>query len=111
HHQKKHAYYFTYFILYAITSNALHCHIWRNQCHFERRRFKKIKVPVLVISGGQDSMFSQEMGEALAAVFPHGEHLRLPEAGHLMIAEYPEIVNSAIADFVEKIAVSQQAVP
>ena len=67
--------------------------------YFERRRFKRIKVPVLVMSGGQDSMFSEEMGEALAAVFSKGEHLHLPDAGHLMIAEYPEIVNEAIAAF------------
>ena len=71
--------------------------------YFERRRFKKIKVPVLVISGGQDSMFSREMGEALAAVFPKGEHLHLPDAGHLMIAEYPEVVNSAIASFIARL--------
>lgn len=74
--------------------------------YFERRRFKKIRVPVLVISGGQDPMFSREMGEALAAVFPKGEHLHLPEAGHLMIAEYPEVVNEAIARFINKLSVS-----
>ncbi len=63
---------------------------------FSRRRRQRLDIPVLVISGGQDSMFSKAMGEALTAVFPQGEHLHLPEAGHLMIAEYPEIVNEAI---------------
>lgn len=71
--------------------------------YFERRRFKKIKVPVLVMSGGKDSMFSKEMGEALAAVFPKGEHLHLPDAGHLMIAEYPVVVNEAISTFIARL--------
>lgn len=74
--------------------------IFWNYNFFTRRRPQRHDIPVLVISGGQDSMFSKEMGEALVAVFPKGEHLHLPEAGHLMIAEYPEIVNEAIAAFI-----------
>lgn len=69
---------------------------------FNRRRHQKLNMPVLVISGGQDSMFTKEMGDALASVFPRGEHLHLPEAGHLLIAEYPEIVNQAIAGFIAR---------
>lgn len=42
-------------------------------------------------------MFSEAMGEALTAVFPKGEHLHLPDAGHLMMAEFPEVINQAIA--------------
>lgn len=67
---------------------------------FTRRRPQRLNIPVLVISGGQDSMFSREMGEHLAALFLKGEHLHLPEAGHLLIAEYPELVNEAIAAFI-----------
>ena len=67
---------------------------------FTRRRPQRLNIPVLVISGGQDSMFSKEMGEDLAALFPQSAHLHLPEAGHLMIAEYPEVVNQAIASFI-----------
>ncbi|MGB3764917.1 MAG: alpha/beta hydrolase [Phormidesmis sp.] len=67
---------------------------------FTRRRPQRLDIPVLVISGGQDSMFSKEMGEDLAALFPQSSHLHLPEAGHLMIAEYPEVVNQAIEAFV-----------
>ncbi|MGB3297016.1 MAG: alpha/beta hydrolase [Phormidesmis sp.] len=67
---------------------------------FTRRRPQKLDMPVLVISGGQDSMFSKEMGEALAVTFPNSEHLHLPEAGHLLIAEYPQVVNKAIANFI-----------
>lgn len=59
-------------------------------------------VPVLVISGGRDSMFSREMGEALANYFNLGEHLHLSSGGHLLIAEYPEVVNAAIAEWLTK---------
>jgi pimeloyl-ACP methyl ester carboxylesterase len=36
------------------------------------------------------------MGEELASRFPLGQHLHLADAGHLLIAEYPQIVNEAI---------------
>lgn len=71
---------------------------WQRQ-----RTYGKLKVPVLVISGGNDPMFTESMGEELAAKFDLGELLHLPEAGHLLIAEYPQIVNNAISDFIEKI--------
>lgn len=72
---------------------------WQRQ-----RSHSKLKVPVLVISGGADPTFTQEMGVELAARFDLGEHLHIPEAGHLLIAEYPDLVNNAIAELLKKIA-------
>ncbi|WP_013323480.1 alpha/beta fold hydrolase [Gloeothece verrucosa] len=63
----------------------------------------EFQIPVLVISGGQDSMFTQSMGEELASHFTQGQQLHLPQAGHLVIAEYPEIVNEAICNFLNKL--------
>jgi pimeloyl-ACP methyl ester carboxylesterase len=60
-------------------------------------------IPVLVISAGQDSMFTAKMGEDLADCFPKGEHLHLPNAGHLVMAEYPDIINQAILALVEEV--------
>lgn len=60
-------------------------------------------IPVLVVSGGQDSMFSYKMGEELTECFMFGKHLHLPEAGHLVMAEYPEQVNCAIANLIKAI--------
>ena len=71
---------------------------WQRQ-----RSHSKLKVPVLIISGGNDPMFTEAMGADLAARFDFGQHLHLPTAGHLLIAEYHEIVNKAIADFIDKI--------
>jgi pimeloyl-ACP methyl ester carboxylesterase len=61
-------------------------------------------LPVLVISGGQDPMFTEQMGQELAAHFPRGQHLHLPDVGHLMIAETPEVINNAIANFLGQIS-------
>ena len=71
---------------------------WQRHQHFRK------KIPVLVISGGNDPSFTQQMGAELAHSFPLGKHLHLPEAGHLLIAEYPDLVNQAIADFTSTIS-------
>lgn len=63
----------------------------------------KQKVPVLVITGGRDPSFTQQMGEDLANSFHFGQHFHLPSAGHLSIAEYPQIVNNIISNFIDKI--------
>ena len=69
---------------------------WQRHQHFKK------KIPVLVITGGQDPSFTYQMGEELANSLPLGQHLHLPEAGHLLIAEYPDLVNGAIADFIDR---------
>ncbi|MGB8697991.1 MAG: alpha/beta hydrolase [Thermosynechococcaceae cyanobacterium] len=54
-------------------------------------------IPTLVITGGRDAMFRYGMGEQLAAHFYQGQHLHFSEAGHIVMAEYSEAVNKAIA--------------
>ena len=71
---------------------------WQRHQNFNK------KIPVLVISGGNDPSFTQQMGAELANSFPLGKHLHLPEAGHLLIAEYPDLVNKAIADFISTVS-------
>lgn len=70
---------------------------------FRRQSQINYSTPVLVISGGKDPSFTYKMGEELAACFPNGEHLHLPDAGHLVMAEYQDVVNCAIAEFIELI--------
>ncbi len=71
---------------------------WQRHQHFKK------KIPIFVITGGKDPSFTYQMGENLAQSFPLGQHLHLPEAGHLLIAEYPDVVNKAIANFVDGIS-------
>lgn len=63
-----------------------------------------LKQPVLVMTGGQDPSFTEAMGDRLAERFRQAEHLHLPEAGHVLMAEFPEQVNSAIANFIASLA-------
>lgn len=72
---------------------------------WQRHQYFKQKIPVLIITGGKDPSFTQEMGAELANNFPLGQHLHLPEAGHLLIAEYPDVVNKAIAHFISPLAI------
>jgi pimeloyl-ACP methyl ester carboxylesterase len=74
---------------------------------FHRRKANRyLDIPTLVITGGRDTMFTYEMGKDLAAHFHHSKHLHIPDAGHLVMAEFPEVVNRAIADWITH-AISQ----
>lgn len=65
---------------------------------FARRKTRRLqRIPILVISGSDDPAFTFEMGEVLAASFNQGRHLHIPEAGHLVMAEHPDVVHGAIA--------------
>jgi pimeloyl-ACP methyl ester carboxylesterase len=77
--------------------------IFWNYNFFKRPSQLNSQIPVLVISGGKDSMFTYTMGEELAACFSKSKHLHLPDAGHLMMAEYPDVVNDAISNLIESI--------
>ena len=72
---------------------------------WQRHREFKPEIPVLVITGGQDPSFTQEMGQELTNRFLLAEHLHLPDAGHLLIAEYPQVVNEALAEFSERLSI------
>jgi len=70
---------------------------------FTRRKTEHYRnIPTLVISGGKDPTFTFAMAEALAAEFPCSHHLHLPEASHVMMAEFPETINEAIADWIHQ---------
>ena len=62
------------------------------------------RIPALVISGGRDPCFSGAMGEQLASHFDRAEHLHLPEASHLLMAEDHAVVNGAMAQWIRTLA-------
>ncbi|PAX59522.1 alpha/beta fold hydrolase [Brunnivagina elsteri] len=63
--------------------------------------FKISDIPVLILTGGKDPMFTVEMGNELASLFANHQHLHFPNAGHLVMAECFELVNISIANWVK----------
>jgi pimeloyl-ACP methyl ester carboxylesterase len=74
---------------------------WQYNFFHHRKTNHHQAIPTLVITGGQDPTFTYEMGEALAAHFIHSKHVHIPNAGHLVMAEFPDLVNQAIADWIQ----------
>lgn len=63
---------------------------------------RNLHIPALVISAGQDPMFTKQMGAELATHFRNGTHLHFADAGHLVMAECPDLFNQAIGAWLEE---------
>jgi pimeloyl-ACP methyl ester carboxylesterase len=59
-------------------------------------------IPVTVIAGERDRLVSLSQSEELAARIPGSDLVRVPETGHGVILERPEVVNRAIIDLVAR---------
>ncbi|QKW08640.1 alpha/beta hydrolase [Streptomyces sp. NA04227] len=55
-------------------------------------------LPVLVLSGEQDMITPSGHSEAIAALLPDAELVVVPEAGHLVMMEYPELVTDRLVE-------------
>ncbi|MFM7425732.1 MAG: alpha/beta fold hydrolase, partial [Elainella sp.] len=55
------------------------------------------------ISGGRDITFTDSMAAELASHFRPSQRLHIPEAGHVVMAEYPELVNRTLANWLAAI--------
>ena len=65
---------------------------------------KKLNLPVLVLSGGKDTVISTEMHSSLLAALPRGvSEVVFPKAGHASYAEYPEQFNYQVTEFAKKV--------
>ncbi|QDL10936.1 alpha/beta hydrolase [Brasilonema octagenarum UFV-E1] len=60
---------------------------------------QNLHIPALIITAGLDPMFTHQMGNDLARHFVNGTHLHVTNAGHLVMAECPELINSAILKY------------
>ena len=59
-----------------------------------------MQVPTLLIAGAADLWQPPAMTRLLARRFPNNELVVVPEAGHSVYWEQPEIFNSAVLDFI-----------
>ncbi|MDQ0788646.1 alpha/beta fold hydrolase [Streptomyces sp. B3I8] len=55
-------------------------------------------MPVLVLAGVDDLVTPSEHSEAIARLLPDAELVLVPDAGHLVMLEHPELVTDRLAD-------------
>ncbi len=60
------------------------------------------ETPVVIVSGGEDRMIPAEHSEALARELPAAETVVVPEAGHLIQLECPDVVTDAVLGLLER---------
>ena len=64
---------------------------------------KDLKMPVLILSGGKDTVISTEMHASLIAALPRAHKVVFPKAGHASFAEYPDQFNYQVIEFAKKV--------
>ncbi|WP_424211930.1 alpha/beta fold hydrolase [Streptomyces sp. BI20] len=62
------------------------------------RQAERVQAPTLLVYGGRDRLVSVRMARRAAVAFRGARLLVLPEAGHVAMMEYPEIVAAAVTD-------------
>jgi pimeloyl-ACP methyl ester carboxylesterase len=60
------------------------------------------RVPAVVLTGARDRLISTRLTAKLAAQIPGARLITVPEAGHALILEQPEIVTDAIEDLMAR---------
>ncbi|EST23385.1 hypothetical protein N566_25860 [Streptomycetaceae bacterium MP113-05] len=69
------------------------------------RQAERVLAPTLLVYGGRDRLVSFRMARRASAAFRSSRLVALPEAGHVAMMEYPEVVARA---FLEMLAVTQE---
>ncbi|MFH9547115.1 alpha/beta fold hydrolase [Streptomyces sp. NPDC051445] len=59
-------------------------------------------IPVLVLAGIGDLVTPSEHSEAIAGLLPDAELVLVPDAGHLVMLEHPEVVTDRLADLLTR---------
>jgi pimeloyl-ACP methyl ester carboxylesterase len=61
-------------------------------------------IPVVVVGGGRDVMTPVDHSRAIAEFLPRAKYVELPDSGHMLLLEHPDVVSSALLDLVERSA-------
>ncbi|MEI5102138.1 alpha/beta hydrolase [Streptomyces sp. PmtG] len=70
------------------------------------------ELPVLVLAGDKDLVTPSEHSEAIAVSLPDAELVLVPDSGHLVMLEHPEVVTDRLADLLVRAgAVPDAAAP
>ncbi|MET7382779.1 alpha/beta hydrolase [Streptomyces sp. NPDC005526] len=60
-------------------------------------------MPVLILAGVKDLVTPSEHSEAIADLLPGAELVLVPDAGHLVMLEHPEVVTDRLADLLTRV--------
>ncbi|MDQ0941366.1 alpha/beta fold hydrolase [Streptomyces sp. V1I1] len=61
------------------------------------------EVPVLVLAGDKDLVTPSSHSEAIADLLPDSELVIVPDGGHLVMLEHPEVVTDRLADLLARV--------
>ena len=61
------------------------------------------ELPVLVLAGDKDLVTPSAHSEAIADLLPDAELVIVPDAGHLVMLEHPEVVTDRLADLLARV--------
>ncbi|MFD3544055.1 alpha/beta fold hydrolase [Streptomyces sp. NPDC058655] len=67
------------------------------------RQAQRVLAPTLLIYGGRDRLVSYRMAHRAAAAYRGSRLLCLPEAGHVAMMEYPEVVAAAFGELLRDV--------
>jgi pimeloyl-ACP methyl ester carboxylesterase len=62
----------------------------------------QINLPTLVIAGADDQLIPLEETEAMRNAIAHSQMVVIPDAGHLLNLEQPQVFNAAVRDFLSQ---------
>ncbi|SDK92399.1 alpha/beta fold hydrolase [Streptomyces indicus] len=62
------------------------------------RQAERVLAPTLLIYGGRDQLVSYRMAQKAARAFRGSRLLSLPDAGHVAMMEYPDVVATAVRE-------------
>jgi pimeloyl-ACP methyl ester carboxylesterase len=66
------------------------------------RQAERVLAPTLLVYGGRDLLVSYRMARKAAAAFRDSRLLTLPDAGHVAMMEYPEVVAQAFRELIDQ---------
>ncbi|MEV7725505.1 alpha/beta hydrolase [Streptomyces sp. NPDC087917] len=72
------------------------------------RQARRVLAPTLLVYGGRDQLVSYRMARKAASAFGGSRLLCLPEAGHVAMMEYPEVVATAFRELLRDCAAERR---
>ena len=63
---------------------------------------RNLKLPVLLIRGGQSELVDQAHVDEFRSLVPHAAYTDISHAGHMVAGDKNDVFNEAVIDFVDR---------